>query len=125
MTWIKGYGIAVCAGALALMGCRTVQCWDNRVTLANVSDVAVEQVSTGHVGQSITAQIRLRSLRSSPVQLRLRFSWLDGAGQAVAAEAPTSAWRRVSLAPQEVRFVDAVAPDASCASFMVYIQEAD
>ncbi len=121
-TW-KRYAVALVAGlALFAVGCRSTCCHDARITTAELYDVAVEGVTTGTTGHAMTVQLRLRNVLDEPVALRLRVTWLDASGRAVALDSPTDAWQKVTLAPKEVRFVDAVAPSAACTDWRAYLQ---
>ncbi len=115
---------AAALAALALcVGCAGP--YADHVTGPGVDDVTVMDVRTIREPNSLSAQVTLRNDDSDPLRLRYRFTWLDAAGLAVGVGTPTDAWVSESLAPYEIRYLRATAPNGDCADFRLYLQTLD
>ncbi|MEG2414592.1 MAG: YcfL family protein [Kiritimatiellia bacterium] len=99
---------------------------DPRITLGQgAGAICVEKVRTMRVGESLKIQLSLLNRTTVQQCMAYRVTWLDAGGMAVGIGSPTDSWRSVSLAPQEVRFISAVAPNADCCDYRIYIKGDD
>ncbi len=114
---------ALALAALLLAGCASP--YARHVSGPGADEVTVEDVRTDREDGRLSAQVSLRNDDDDPLRLRYRFTWLDARGMAVGLDSPTDAWRTLSLAPYELRYLRAVAPTADCADFRLYLQELD
>lgn len=112
---------ALALAALLLGGCAGP--YAKHVTGPGADEVTVEEVRTDREGGRLSAQVTLRNDDDDPLRLRYRITWLDAKGMAVGIGSPTDAWLTISLAPYELRYLRASAPNEDCADFRLYLQE--
>lgn len=112
---------ALALAALLLGGCASP--YARHVSGPGADEVEIEDVRTDRENGRLSAQVTLRNDDDDPIRLRYRFTWLDAKGMAVGTGSPTDAWLTLSLAPYELRYLRASAPNAECADFRLYLQE--
>lgn len=108
----------IAAAALALAGCGS-----SRVYGPGTDAVDVLGLQTARDNGTLTAQVQIQNPDDEPLQLRYRFTWVDGLGRPVGQGSPTDTLQTLSLAPLERRYISAPAPSADCADFQIYLQE--